>query len=116
MYDSFVCGVCGFTSEEEIGQIYYCPKCGNQMQISRSPDYLGNGGDPNPSRSILAFDLMYLIFVGGLSFGIMNYMTYWTPTVVDFLLFVIWLLLFILSWVLVHKYLTNKFRGKAKRR
>lgn len=70
MYNGFICEVCGFVSEEEVGNVYYCPKCGNQMRVAKPGDYLGNGGDPNPTTSILAFDIIYLCFVGGLTFGI----------------------------------------------
>ena len=105
----FICDVCGHTTKEKTGQVYYCTECGNQMRITRDPDYLGQGGDPNPDRSVLAWDLMYLVFFGGLSFGVMNYLTYWTPDVMDWLLFFVWLVIFVLVWVLFHRFVKGQF-------
>ena len=98
MLDGFICDTCGFTSSEEVGtgNTYYCPKCGNQMRRATHGGMFG-GGDPNSSSSVLAWDIMYIIIVGGLSFGIMNYITYWTPDLMDIILFILWIVLFVYS-------------------
>ena len=113
MLSGFFCDNCGFASSEEIGHTYYCPKCGNKMKPSKQGDMLGNGGDPETNKTVMAWDLMYLIFVGGLTFGIMNYITYWTNDVMDWILFIIWALLFIFSFVRFHKWASGSVSNKA---
>lgn len=115
MLDGFICDTCGFTSSEEVetGNTYYCPECGNKMRRSRQGDMLGNGGDANTSKSVLAYDIIYIIFVGGLSFGIMNYITYYTNDALDLILFILWLVLFIASLILFHKKLSASVSNKA---
>lgn len=114
MLDGFICDTCGFTSSEEVGtgNNYYCPKCGNQMRRATHGGMFG-GGDPNTSRSIILWDLMYLIFVGGLSFGIMNYISYWTPDLLDIILFILWIVLFVFSLIFFHNKISGSVSNKA---
>ena len=114
MLDGFICDTCGFASSEEVGtgNTYYCPKCGNKMHRARHGGMFG-GGDANTSSSVFAWDLMYLIFVGGLSFGIMNYISYWTNDLLDLILFVLWLVLFIASLIFFHKTISASVSNKA---
>lgn len=114
MYDGFICDTCGFTSLEEVGtgNTYYCPKCGNKMRrASRSSMY--GGGDANPAGGVFVLDFLYLIFVGGVSFCIMNYITYWTSDLIDGILFILWLILFIVSLVYFHKAISNPDKDNA---
>ena len=113
MLGAFFCDNCGFASSEEIGGTYYCPKCGNKMKPSRNGDMLGNGGDPDTNKTVMAWDILYIIFVGGLSFGVMNYISYWTSDFVDLMLFIIWALLFIVSFVKFHKWASGSVSHKA---
>lgn len=117
MSDGFICDNCGFVSSEEVGtgNTYYCPKCGNKMRRASHPGMFG-GGDANTSSSIIAWDLVYLILVGGLSFGIMNYITYWTPDMLDIILFILWLILFIASFVAFHRQISRSVSNKAIRK
>lgn len=114
MLDGFICDTCGFTSSEEIGagNAYYCPKYGNKMRRACHSGMFG-GGDANTSSSVLAWDIVYFILVGGLSFGVMNYISYWTDDFVDLLLFFIWLVLFIASFVFFHKKISGSVSNKA---
>lgn len=114
MHDGFICDTCGFTSSEEVGtgNTYYCPKCGNQMRRSQHGGMFG-GGDANTSSSVLAWDIMYFIIVGGLSFGIMNYISYWTPDVLDLILFILWIILFVVSFIWFHKSISGSVSNKA---
>ena len=114
MYDGFICDDCGFTSEEEVGQVYYCPKCGKKMRRAKSGGMYG-GGDANPTSGRFAFDILYVVFVGGLSFCIMNYVTYWTSDVLDWVLMVVWFVLFVASWILIRNQIKDGVRGKAKK-
>ena len=114
MEDGFICDNCGFTSIEETGtgNTYYCPKCGNKMRIATQPGIVG-GGDANPVSGVIALDILYLIFVGGFSFGVMNYIGYYTPDFVDIVLLIVWFVLFIISLVKFHKWISDGNRGKA---
>lgn len=114
MLDGFICDTCGFTSSEEVGtgNTYYCPKCGNQMRRATHGGMFG-GGDPNSSSSVLAWDIMYIIIVGGLSFGIMNYITYWTPDLMDIILFILWIVLFVYSFIFFHRKISGSVSNKA---
>lgn len=114
MLDGFICDTCGFTSSEEVGtgNTYYCPKCGNKMRRATHSGMLG-GGDANTSSSVIAWDLMYIIFVGGLSFGVMNYISYWTSDLVDLILLVLWGVLFVVSLIYFHKKISNSVSNKA---
>ena len=116
MLDGFICNTCGFTSSEEVGtgNTYYCPKCGNKMRRAQEGGLFG-GGDANTSKSVFAWDLMYLIFVGGLSFGIMNYISYWTSDLLDMILFIIWIVLFVYSLIFFHKKISSSVSNKAIR-
>jgi len=118
MHDGFVCDTCGYTSSEEVGtgNTYYCPKCGTKMHPSRSGDMFGNGGDANANKTIILWDLLYLIFVGGLSFGIVNYISYWTDDLLDIILLILWLVLFIVSFVYFHKIISGPMTDKAIRK
>ena len=113
MLGAFFCDNCGFASSEEIGGTYYCPKCGNKMKPSRNGDMLGNGGDPDTNKTVMAWDILYIIFVGGLSFGVMNYISYWTNDFVDLMLFIIWLLLFLVSFRAFHRRISGSVSHKA---
>lgn len=114
MLDGFICDTCGFTSSEEVGtgNTYYCPKCGNKMRRATHPGMFG-GGDANTSTSVISWDILYIVFVGGLSFGIMNYISYWTNDFLDLLLFVLWIIFFVLSFILFHKTISNSVSNKA---
>ena len=114
MFDGFICDTCGFTSSEEVGtgNTYYCPKCGNKMRRATHGGMFG-GGDPNTSSSVLLWDILYLIFVGGLSFGIMNYISYWTPDLLDIILFLLWIVLFVCSLIFFHKKISSSVSNKA---
>ena len=114
MHDGFICDTCGFTSSEEVGtgNTYYCPKCGNKMRRATQTGLFG-GGDANTSSSVLVLDILYIVFVGGLSFGIMNYISYWTNDLLDLILFVLWIVLFVVSLVLFHKLLSGSVNDKA---
>ena len=115
MHDGFICDDCGFTSSEEIGNIYYCPKCGNKMRKATAPGMFG-GGDSTPNAGIFAFDILYITFVGGLSFGVMNYISYWTDDFLDIVLLVIWLVVFIASLVYFHKAISRPVTDQAIRK
>lgn len=115
MHDGFICDDCGFTSSEEIGNVYHCPKCGAKMRRATQQGMFG-GGDANPKSGVMAWDIMYIIFVGGLSFGVMNYISYWTGDFVDALLFIVWLVLFIVSLVYFHRSLSRRVSDKAVRK
>ena len=114
MLDGFICDTCGFTSSEEVGSgnTYYCPKCGNKMRRATHGGMFG-GGDANASSSVIAWDLMYIIFVGGISFGIMNYISYWTDSSLDIILFILWIVLFVISFIFFHKTIFNSVSNKA---
>lgn len=114
MLDGFICDTCGFTSSEEVGtgNTYYCPKCGNQMRRATHTGVFG-GGDDNASSNVLVLDILYIVFVGGLSFGIMNYISYWTDDLLDLILFVLWIVLFVVSLILFHKMLSGSVKNKA---
>ena len=114
MLDGFICDNCGFTSSEEIGtgNTYYCPECGNKMRRSTHASILG-GGDANTTSSVIAWDLMFIIFFGGLSFGIMNYISYYTNDLIDIILLILWIILFILSVILFHKSVSESVSNKA---
>ena len=114
MLDGFICDTCGFTSSEEVGtgNTYYCPKCGNKMRRASHGGMFG-GGDANTSSSVLAWDLMYLIFIGGLSFGVINYIGYWTNDFVDWMLIIIWVLLFLVSFRAFHRWISGSVSNKA---
>ena len=114
MYDGFICDACGFTSEEEVGQIYYCPKCGNQMRRAKTSGLYG-GGDADPTSGRILFDILYIVFVGGLSFCIMNYLTYWTSDIMDWVLMIIWFILFVASWIWIRNKIKEGVRDKAKK-
>ena len=116
MLDGFICDTCGFTSSEEVGtgNTYYCPKCGNQMRRATHGGMFG-GGDPNTSSSVLAWDILYIILVGGLSFGIMNYISYWTPDLLDIILFILWIVLFVYSLIIFHRKISGSVSNKAIR-
>ena len=113
MHDGFICDTCGFTSSEEVGtgNTYYCPQCGKQMRRATHSGVFG--GDANTSSSVLALDILYIVFVGGLSFGIMNYISYWTNDLLDLILFVLWIVLFVVSLVAFHKLLSGSVSNKA---
>lgn len=113
MLDGFVCDNCGFASSEETGHTYYCPKCGNQMRHSRPGDMFGNNSDINTTKGVLAWDIMYLVFVGGLSFGVINYISYYSDDTLDIILLALWLVLFIVSLILFHRFLKNSVCNKA---
>lgn len=114
MLDGFICDTCGFTSSEEVGvgNTYYCPKCGNQMRRATHGGMFG-GGDPNTGGAVILADIFYIILVGGLSFGIMNYISYWTPDLLDIVLFILWIILFVCSLVFFHKKLSGSLSHKA---
>lgn len=114
MLDGFICDTCGFTSSEEVGtgNTYYCPECGNKMRRS-SQSGMFSSGDANTSKSVLAWDIMYFIFIGGVSFGIMNYISYYTNDALDLILFILWIILFIVSLILFHRFLSNSVSNKA---
>lgn len=114
MLDGFICDSCGFTSSEEVetGNTYYCPKCGNKMRRATHSGMFG-GGDANASSSVLAWDIMYFIIVGSLSFGIMNYISYWTNDLLDLILFVLWIVLFVASFIFFHKTISSSVSNKA---
>ena len=115
MLDGFICDTCGFASSEEVGtgNTYYCPECGNKMRRSSQGDILGNGGDANTSKSVLAWDILYFILVGGLSFGIINYITYYTNDAFDLILFILWFVLFFASLIVFHRTLSKSVSNKA---
>ena len=71
------------------------------------------GGDANTNSSVLAWDLMYIIFVGGLTFGIMNYISYWTDSSLSIILFILWIVLFVISFIFFHKTIFNSVSNKA---
>jgi len=114
MRDGFICDTCGFTSSEEIGtgNTYYCPKCGNKMRRATHGGMFG-GGDANTSSSIIAWDLAYLVLVGSLSFGVINYISYWTSDLLDIILFVLWIILFIISFIFFHRTISRGVSDKA---
>lgn len=114
MHDGFICDTCGFTSLEEVGtgNTYYCPKCGNKMRRAQQSGMYG-GGDANPSGGIFILDVLYIVFVGGLSFGIMNYISYWTSDIVDIILFILWGILFVTSLVYFHKAISKSNKDNA---
>lgn len=114
MHDGFICDTCGFTSSEEVGtgNTYYCPECGNKMRRSQQGGMFG-GGDANTSKSVFTWDIMYFIFVGGLSFGVMNYISYWTPDALDLILFILWIIVFVASFVWFHRSLSKSVSNKA---
>lgn len=118
MLDGFICDTCGFTSSEEVGtgNTYYCPKCGNKMRRSRQGDMFGNGGDANTSKSVIAWDIMYILFVGGLSFGVINYISYYTDDALDLILFILWIVVFIVSLIMFHRFLSRSVSNKAIRK
>ena len=114
MLDGFICDTCGFTSREEVGtgNTYVCPKCGNQMRRATHGGMFG-GGDANPDNGVYLLDLLYLIFVGGLSFGVMNYISYWTSDLLDWILFVLWIVVFLASLVYLHRAVSGPVSNKA---
>ena len=114
MHDGFICDTCGFASSEEVGtgNTYYCPKCGTKMRPAQQSGLYG-GGDANPSAGVFAADILYITFVGGLSFGVMNYISYWTNDLLDLILFVLWIIVFVFSLVKFHRYLSGSVSNKA---
>lgn len=117
MDDGFICDTCGFTSSEEVGtgNTYYCPMCGHKMRRASHSGVLG-GGDANAQSGVLLYDLCFLVFVGGLSFGVVNYITYWTSDVLDTILFFVWLILFVLCFVGFHRKVKGSVSGRAVKR
>jgi len=116
MHDGFICDACGFTSIEEVGTgKYTCPKCGSQMRRAKQNGMFG-GGDANPSAGAFALDILYIVFVGGLSFGVMNYISYWTDDFRDIVLLVLWFVLFVVSLVYFHKFISGPDKDKAIRK
>lgn len=117
MDDGFICDTCGFVSSEKVGvgNTYYCPKCGNKMRRATQPGMFG-GGDANAQSGVLLYDLCFLVFVGGLSFGVVNYITYWTSDVLDTILFFVWLILFVLCFVCFHRKVKGGVSGRAVKR
>ena len=115
MHAGFICDACGFTSIEEVGAgKYYCPKCGSQMRRAQQGGLYG-GGDANPSAGAFALDITYFIVVGGLSFGVMNYVSYWTDDFMDIVLLILWFVLFVVSLVLFHKVVSGPDKDRAIR-
>lgn len=117
MLNGFICDTCGFTSAEEVGtgNTYYCPKCGNQMRRAIPGGMFGRS-DPNSAGSVILADIFYIIFVGGLSFGIMNYISYWTDDLLDIILLILWIILFVYSLIFFHKKISGSVSNKAIRK
>ena len=100
MHDKFICEECGHTSSKKVekDKTYDCPVCGNTMRRAQKKEKSGGG-----SNKTLISDILYVIFAGGISFAIVYWISLWVPGWIGIILYIVWAIWFISSFVYFHK-------------